>query len=173
MNFFTLRHSFAKSQHNETRREEISVFFVFKEIWKQAKSWTAWSCPYWHDFMALQWLWNVLQTTPSLQSSLTKVLLTHYFHPSYLVLMTFHIFWPFLTYLPNLSYSITSYFGGYLGLPYLSLYRTSLMDVPNNNLLYYLNISRINTDIALGWLSRKNLSRNLSFPLKVTVMYGQ
>ena len=81
MNFFTLRHSFAKSQHNETRREEISVFFVFKEIWKQAKSWTAWSCPYWHDFMALQWLWNVLQTTPSLQSSLTKVLLTHYFHP--------------------------------------------------------------------------------------------
>ena len=43
--------------------------------------------------------------------------------------MTSHIFWTFLTYLPTLSYSITSDFGGYLGPPYLSWYRTSLIDV--------------------------------------------
>ena len=29
--------------------------------------------------------------------------------------MTSHVFWPFFTYLPTLSYSITSNFGGYLG----------------------------------------------------------
>ena len=34
-------------------------------------------------------------------------------------LMTFHVFWPFLTYLPTLSYSITSDLGSYLGPPYL------------------------------------------------------
>ena len=32
-------------------------------------------------------------------------------------LMTSHIFWPFLTYLPILSYSITSLFWGYFGPP--------------------------------------------------------
>ena len=32
-------------------------------------------------------------------------------------LMTSHVFWSFLTYLPILSYSITSDFGGYLGPP--------------------------------------------------------
>ena len=32
-------------------------------------------------------------------------------------LMTSHVFWPFLTYLLTLSYSITSDFGGYLGPP--------------------------------------------------------
>ena len=30
-----------------------------------------------------------------------------------------HIFWPFLTYLPTFSYSITFHFGCYLGPPYL------------------------------------------------------
>ena len=34
-------------------------------------------------------------------------------------LMTSLVFWPFLTYLPTLSYSITSLFWGYLGPPYL------------------------------------------------------
>ena len=34
-------------------------------------------------------------------------------------LMTSHVFWLFLTYLPTLSYSITSLFWGYLGPPYL------------------------------------------------------
>ena len=34
-------------------------------------------------------------------------------------LMTSHVFWPFLTYLPTLSYSITSEFGGYLEPPFL------------------------------------------------------
>ena len=34
-------------------------------------------------------------------------------------LMTSLVSWPFLTYLPTLSYSITSLFGGYLGPPYL------------------------------------------------------
>ena len=32
-------------------------------------------------------------------------------------LMTSHVFWPFLTYLPTLSHSITSHFGSYLGPP--------------------------------------------------------
>ena len=32
-------------------------------------------------------------------------------------LMTFHVFWPLLTYLSTLSYSLTSHFGGYLDPP--------------------------------------------------------
>ena len=35
------------------------------------------------------------------------------------LLMTSLVFWPFLNYLPTLSYSITSLFLGYLGPPYL------------------------------------------------------
>ena len=34
-------------------------------------------------------------------------------------LMMSHVFWPFLTYLPTLSYSLTSHFGDYLGPLYL------------------------------------------------------
>ena len=43
-------------------------------------------------------------------------------------LMTSHVFWPFLTYLPTLSYFITPYFGDYL--PWTSL-PTLISDVIN------------------------------------------
>ena len=46
--------------------------------------------------------------------------------------MTSLIFWPFLTYLPTLSYPITSNFGGYLGPPYLL---TLMWDVINGRSL--------------------------------------
>ena len=40
--------------------------------------------------------------------------------------MTSLVFWPFLTYLPTFSYSITFNFGGYLGPLYLPYYRSLL-----------------------------------------------
>jgi len=48
---------------------------------------------------------------------LTSSTLLHHNLTSERPLMTSHVFWPFLTYLPTLSYSITSDFGGYLGPP--------------------------------------------------------
>ena len=64
--------------------------------------------------------------------------------------MTSHVFWPFLTYLPTLSYSITSPFLGYLGPPYLLvLLPTLISDVINgcSPTIFFANL----IDTCLFW----------------------